>query len=73
MDLSNQYENEFVTHGCEQVLRFSQVEYWNDLSEALKIQLSFNVGVVALGLSLTKLEGFQALADVREGRISMII
>lgn len=71
MDLSNQHENDFVTHGCEQVLRFSQVEHWDDLPEALKVQLGFNMGVVALGLKLTKEEGFQALADLREGRASM--
>jgi len=29
------------------------------------------MGVVALGLKLSKADGFQALADVREGRISM--
>lgn len=63
--------DEFVIHGCEQVLRFTQVEHWDDLSEALKVQLGFNMGVVALGLKLTKAEGFQALADAREGRMSM--
>lgn len=63
--------DEFVIHGCEQVLRFTRVEHWNDLSEALKVQLGFNMGVVALGLKLNKADGFQALADVREGRISM--
>jgi hypothetical protein len=63
--------DEFTIHGCEQVLRFTQVESWDDLSEALKVQLAFNMGAVALGLKLTKAEGFQALADVREGRISM--
>lgn len=61
----------FVVHGCEQALRFTQVEHWEDLSEALKVQLGFNMGVVALGLKLTKSDGFQALTDVREGRISM--
>ncbi len=71
MNLPQQNKNDFVTHGCEQVLRFSQVESWNDLSEALKVQLGFNMGVVALGLDLTKEESFQALADVREGRVSM--
>lgn len=63
--------DQFVIHGCEQVLRFSRVERWDDLSEAVKVQLGFNMGVVALGLKLTKEEGFQALADVREGRTSM--
>ena len=64
---------DFIIHACEQVLRFTQVEQWNDLSEALKVQLAFNMGVVALGLKLTKEEGFQALADLREGRVSMQI
>jgi hypothetical protein len=63
--------DDFVIHGCEQVLRFTQAEHWDDLSEALKVQLGFNMGVVALGLKLTKADGFQALADVREGRMSM--
>jgi len=63
--------DDFIIHGCEQVLRFAQVEYWDDLSEELKVQLGFNMGVVALGLKLNKPDGFQTLADVREGRISM--
>jgi hypothetical protein len=63
--------DEFTIHGCEQVLRFTQVERWDDLSEALKVQLAFNMGAVALGLKLTKADGFQALADAREGRVSM--
>lgn len=63
--------DEFTTHACEQILRFTQVEHWNDLSEELKVQLGFNMGVVALGLKLTKEDGFQALADAREGRTSM--
>lgn len=63
--------DEFIIHGCEQVLRFTQVKQWGDLSEALKVQLGFNMGVVALGLKLTKAEGFQALADAREGRVTM--
>lgn len=63
--------NEFIIHACEQVLRFTQVERWDDLPEAIKVQLGFNMGVVALGLKLTKDEGFKVLADAREGRISM--
>ena len=63
--------DEFLIHACEQVLRFTQVERWDDLSEAIKVQLGFNMGVVALGLKLTKDKGFKALADAREGRISM--
>jgi hypothetical protein len=63
--------DDFIIHGCEQVLRFTQVEHWDDLSEELKVQLGFNMGVVALGLKLSKADGFQALADAREGRISM--
>lgn len=64
--------NEFIIHACEQVLRFTQVERWDDLPEAIKVQLGFNIGVVALGLKLTKDEGFKALDDAREGKISMI-
>lgn len=71
MTSPDQFEEKFIIHGCEQVLRFSQVERWEDLTEAVKVQLGFNMGVVALGLKLTKEEGFQPLAQVREGRISM--
>jgi uncharacterized protein YbcI len=53
------------------VLRFTQVERWDNLSEEIKVQLGFNMGVVALGLKLSKADSFQALADAREGRISM--
>lgn len=63
----------FITHACEQVLRFTQVDKWDDLSEEVKVQLGFNMGVVALGLSLTKEEGFLALANARQGIISMQI
>ena len=63
--------DDFVIHGCEQVLRFTQVERWDDLSEERKVQLGFNMGVVSLGLKLTKEEGFKAMSDAREGKISM--
>jgi hypothetical protein len=58
-------------HGCEQVLRFSQVEKWDDLSEERKVQLGFNMGVMSHGLGLSKEEGYLALAAAREGTISM--
>lgn len=61
----------FIIHGCEQVLRFTRVENWDDLSEERKVQLGFNLGVIALGLKLNKQQGFQALNDVRQGKISM--
>lgn len=64
-------QEEFVTHACEQVLRFTQVEKWDDLSEELKVQLGFNMGAMALGLGLTKEDGFLALSDARQGNISM--
>lgn len=64
-------KKDFVIHACEQVLRFSKVEKWNDLSEERKVQLGFNMGVVALGLNLTKQEGFQSLSDARSGLVSM--
>lgn len=63
--------NEFITHACEQVLRFSRVDRWDDLSEAVKVQLGFNMGVIALGLNLTKDEGFGSLSEAREGKVSM--
>lgn len=71
MHVPNQFDLNFLTHSCEQVLRFSQVEHWDDLSEERKVQLGFNMGVVALGLDLTKEESFQALSNAREGQISM--
>ena len=61
--------NEFIIHGCEQVLRFSQVQNWNDLSEERKVQLGFNMGVMSLGLNLSKEEGYLTLAKVREGSL----
>ena len=63
--------NKFIVHGCEQVLRFSQVQNWNDLSDERKVQLGFNMGVVSLGLDLNKEEGYLALAGVREGSLSI--
>lgn len=59
--------NKFIIHGCEQVLRFSQVGNWNDLSEERKVQLGFNMGVMSLGLDLNKEQGYLLLAKVREG------
>ncbi len=67
---SKQREN-FVVHACEQMLRFTRVDKWGDLSEELKVQLGFNMGAMALGLSLTKEDGFLALSRVRQGDISM--
>ena len=63
--------DEFLIHSCEQVLRFSRVDKWQDLSEERKVQLGFNMGVVALGLKLSKEEGFQSLQNAREGLIAM--
>jgi hypothetical protein len=63
--------DDFLIHSCEQVLRFTQASRWDDLTEERKVQLGFNMGVVALGLKLTKAEGFQGLAEAREGKISM--
>lgn len=63
--------NDFVIHSCEQVLRFTRVDKWEDLSEERKVQLGFNMGVMSLGLSLTKEEGFLALSKAREGSMSM--
>jgi hypothetical protein len=61
--------NEFIIHGCEQVLRFSRVQNWDDLSEERKVQLGFNMGVMSLGLDLNKEEGYLTLAKVREGSL----
>ncbi|NQV87970.1 MAG: hypothetical protein HQ402_00245 [Parcubacteria group bacterium] len=61
--------NNFIIHGCEQVLRFSRAQNWNDLSEERKVQLGFNMGVISLGLDLSKEEGYLVLANVREGSL----
>ena len=63
--------DEFLVHACEQVLRFTRVHRWDDLSEERKVQLGFNMGVMAFGLNLSKEDGYQVLANAREGRLSM--
>jgi hypothetical protein len=63
--------DDFIKHACEQVLRFTQVAKWNDLSEELKVQLGFNMGAMALGLGLTKEDGFIALSNARQEVITM--
>lgn len=64
-------KDEFVIHACEQVLRFSSVSSWDDLTEERKVQIGFNLGVVALGLDLSKEEGYLALANMRKGTMTM--
>jgi hypothetical protein len=64
-------KEEFIKHACEQVLRFTRAGNWGDFSEEVKVQIGFNVGAMALGLDLSKEDGFLALASVREGSISM--
>jgi len=62
---------EFIVHSAEQVLRFTRVDRWDDLPETRKVQLGFNLGVLALGLDLEKADSFDALTAAREGRLSM--
>jgi hypothetical protein len=69
--LGRMTQQEFILHACEQVLRFTRVEKWEDLSEERKVQLGFNMGVVALGLNLTKEEGFTELVNARTGLTTM--
>jgi hypothetical protein len=64
-------KEEFTKHACEQVLRFTQAGNWNDFSEEVKVQIGFNMGAMALGLNLSKEDGFLALANLRKGIISM--
>jgi hypothetical protein len=61
----------FIVHSAEQVLRFTRANHWDDLSEARKVQLGFNMGVFALGLGLSKEESFIMLTHAHEGRITM--
>ena len=63
--------NDFVIHACEQVLRFTKVEHWNDLSEERKVQLAFNMGVFSLGLGLSKEEGYDSVAGTAKGNMSI--
>jgi hypothetical protein len=64
-------KDEFIKHSCEQVLRFTRVKKWDDLSEERKVQLGFNMGAMALGLEISKEEGFLVLQNARTGSISM--
>ena len=64
-------QDEFIKHACEQVLCFTQVDNWDDLSEELKVQLGFNMGAMALGLSLAKEDGFLAFAKMRQGHTTI--
>ncbi|MFM2374348.1 MAG: hypothetical protein RLZZ234_343 [Candidatus Parcubacteria bacterium] len=61
--------SQFVIHSCEQVLRFSSVPQWNDLSEERKIQLSFNLGAMVHALALSKEEGWDQLNRLRNGNL----
>lgn len=65
------FKEDFIKHACEQVLRFTNVEKWNDLSEEIKVQLGFNMGVVALGLKLSKEEGFLIFLQMQKGEMSI--
>jgi len=64
-------QQDFIVHACEQMLRFTQVEKWDDLSEKIKVQLGFNMGARSLGLNLSKEDGFLPLSNARQGDISM--
>ncbi len=67
----NKKTKDFIIHACEQSLRFSTVSKWEDLSDKFKMQFSFNVGVMVLGLDVSKEEGYQYLANVCQGESSM--
>ncbi len=51
-----------------QVLRFSTATSWSELSDERRTQLAFNAGVMALGLGLSKEEGYDVLAAVCQGK-----
>ena len=44
---------------------------WNDLTEERKVQLGFNAGIMALGLNISKDEGYLTLVKAREGQLTM--
>ncbi len=70
--INDRFNNkDLVTHGCEQVLRFTRVGSWNDLIEERKVQLAFNFGVVSLGLGLNKVDGYDKLSSLVSGQTSM--
>jgi len=62
---------DLTIHACEQVLRFSSVSHWNDLTEERKVQIGFNMGVLSLGLGLNKQDGYTAMSNAREGLTSV--
>jgi hypothetical protein len=62
---------DLVAHACVQVLRFTSVAAWDDLSSDRQVQLGFNLGLVVLGLGLSKAEGYDALAMAQTGAQSM--
>ncbi len=64
-------QEDFIVHACEQVMRFTRIDSWNDLSEAVKVQIGFNMGAMALGLNLSKEDGFMALTNLREDKVSI--
>jgi hypothetical protein len=65
------HKNEFVTHACEQVLRFTTLTKWDDLTEARKVQLAFNLGVASLGLDINKETGYDYLTRAQRSEITM--
>jgi len=64
-------KTDLTTHACEQVLRFTRAAHWNDLTEERKVQLGFNMGLMAMALGINKEEGYTTLSQAREGHITM--
>lgn len=63
--------DELLIHSCEQVLRFSRAQRWDDLSEERKVQLGYNMGAMAHALKLPKMDSFDSLTAAREGKMTM--
>lgn len=64
-------KNDLTIHACNQVLRFTSAPQWHDLTEERKVQLGFNLGLMAMGLGLSKEDGYMVIQNVRTGAIPM--
>jgi hypothetical protein len=63
--------DDFLVHSAEQVLRFTRVAAWDDLSEERKVQLGFNLGALVKGLGLSKADGYDVMTQARLGQLPM--
>lgn len=62
---------DLTIHSCEQALRFSSAPSWEALSEKIRMQFSFNVGLMSMGLDIPKEDGYDELKKLCLGEITM--